>query len=281
MKVDKKYLTLAAVCLGLVVFISIILGLIERARHQGDAELSVAASADAMPSAAPATPVAPAAADTANPATPPVFGAAQDDPAGFDGHMWNASVADVAGRRGKAEAGFTVDSTAYNGPLDLPTIIWMGIGLPANHKRAQADTFDPASFSAAHFSTVRRGRSQYIFADGQFVMAVVGIDADQYERVRQKLATADQEIPSLRAEQTFDLADAGSGVPPDTVSTECFRKPNTNTRIYLVEKWSSSLLGAVTYHRVFVVYVPNADYMALLNEAGHATQTAAALPATP
>lgn len=274
MNVDKKYLSLAAVCLGLVVFISIMLGLISRARHSDDAALSVAASANALATSAVAAPVQPG----ADPATTTTqfFGATQNDRDGFDGHAWDATVADVAGRRGKADRGFSVDSNTYSGALDLATILWMGIGLPANHKRAQADTFDPGSFPGAQFSTVRRGRTQYIFANGRFVMAVIGVDADQYLRVQQKLATSDEEIPSLRAEQTFDLSDAGSGLPPDTVSTECFRKPNTNTRIYLVEKWSSNVLGRVTYHRVFLVYIPNSDYVALLNEANRAAQTAAA-----
>jgi hypothetical protein len=271
MKVEKKYLSLAAVCLGLVVFVSIILGLISRERHKDDAALSVEASAEAAPAA---TPVAEPA--NADPSTPQVFGAAQNDAEGFDRYPWDASVADLAGRRAKAEPGFTLESGGFHAGLDLPTIIWMGIGLPPNHQRAQADTFDPASFTGAQFSTLRRGRTQYIFANGQFVMAVVGIDAGEYEKVRQKLATANEEIPSLRSEQTFDLADAGSGLPPDTVSTECFRKPNTNTRIYLIEKWSSSLLGSVTYHRVFVVTIPNASYLALLNEAEHPARTAAA-----
>jgi hypothetical protein len=177
------------------------------------------------------------------------------------------------------QPGFTADSTSYNGTLDLPTIIWMGIELPSNHQRAQAATFDPAAFNGAQFSTVRRGRTQYIFADGHFVMAVVEISADQYENVRQKLTTENQEIPSLRMEQTFDLAQAGSGLPPDTVSTECFRRPNTNTRVYLIEKWSSSLLGAVTYHRVFEVYIPNAYYLTLLHSAMQPAQASAAAPA--
>jgi hypothetical protein len=278
MKIDKRYLSLAAVCLGLVVFISIILGLISRERHQGDAAQSVVASADALPVAAPVAAPQPRTTETG---APEVFGATQNDKDGYDGHNWDATVADVAGRRAKAQPGFTVDSTAYNGGLDLPTIIWMGIGLPSNHQRAQAQTFDPASFTGAQFSTIRRGRTQYIFADGHFVMVVVDIDADRYESVRQKLATAYEEIPSMRAEQTFDLTQAGSGLPPDTVSTECFRKPNTNTRIYLIEKWSSSLLGKVTYHRVFEVYIPNPDYLALLNEATHASQAAGAPAGNP
>lgn len=270
MKVDKRYLSLAAVCLGLVVFVSIIMGLIARDRHRNDAAQSVVASADAMPPAPVAT-TQPTASDTD---TPGGFGTAQDDREGYDGHSWGASVADVAGRHAKAQPTFTIDSAANSGALDLPTIIWMGIGLPANHQRAQADTFDPASFRAVQFSTLREGRTQYIFADGRFVMAVVDINANQYESIQQKLATSDQEVPSLRAEQTFDLSQAGSGLPPDTISTECFRKPNTNTRIYLVEKWSSSLLGTVTYHRVFEVYIPNSDYLALMNQATHPLQTA-------
>jgi hypothetical protein len=278
MKIDKKYLSLAAVCLGLVVFVSIVLGLISRARNKNDAAQSVAASAEPVPPAPFTAPPSSPSPQT-DPTTPSEFGAAQDDTHGFDGYDWNATVADIAGRRAKPQPGFTIDSATYNGALDLPTIIWMGIGLPSNHQQAQADTFDPASFKGAEFSTMRRGRTQYIFADGHFVMAVVGIDADQYERVRQKLMTANEEIPSLRTEQTFDLAQVGSGLPPDTVSTECFRKPNTNTRIYLIEKWSSSLLGTVTYHRVFEVYIPNADYLTLLNEATHPDQTAAAPPA--
>jgi hypothetical protein len=278
MKVDRKYLSLAIVCLGLLVFIGIILGLIMRERHRSDAAQSVMASAVAMP---PAPVAAPQPATTGAINAPAVFGAVQDDTEGYDGHNWDATLADVGGRRARPQPGFTVDSAAWNGALDLPTIIWMGIGLPPNHQRAQADTFDPVSFTAAQFSTLRRGRTQYIFADGHFVMAVVGIDADRYENVRQKLMTTFEEIPSLRAEQTFDLAQAGSGLPPDTVSTVCFRKPNTNTRIYLIEKWSSSLLGTVTYDRVFEVYIPNADYLALLNDATHASQAAAPPPAKP
>jgi hypothetical protein len=270
MKVEKRYLALAAVCLGLIVFISIILGLVSRNRHKYDAQLSVAASAEAITPAPTATP----ASSNADPSVPTVFGATQDDKDGYDGFDWNSTVADLAGRRAKPQPGFTIDSGSFNGALDLPTIIWMGIGLPSNHQRAQAATFDPESFTGAQFSTVRRGSRQYIFADGHFVMAVNSIEADQYERVRQKLATENQEIPSLKTEQTFDLAEAGSGLPPDTVSTECFRKPDTNTRIYLIEKWSSTLLGTVTYHRVFEVYIPNAFYLTLLNEATHRAQAA-------
>lgn len=275
MKIEKKYLTLAAVCLGLVVVVSVLIGLVSRLRHQDDAGLSVAASAEA---ATPAPIVAPQPATTDTTANG-AFGATQDDSAGYDGNNWDASIADIGGRHAKAQPGFTVEGTAFDGPLDLPTIIWMGIGLPSNHQRAQASTFDPASFTGAHFSTIRRGRTQYIFADGLFVMAVVGIDADQFESVRLKLTANNQEIPSLRTEQTFDLAQAGSGLPPDTLSTECFRKPNTNTRIYLIEKWSSSLLGAVTYHRVFEVYIPNTYYLTLLHEAAQSSQAAAAPPA--
>jgi hypothetical protein len=278
MKVDKKYLSLAAVCFGLLVFICIVLGLVERSRHQDDAAQSVVASANAMPPAAAAA--APQPPDTGVSA-PGVFGTSQDDSEGFDGHAWDSSVADVAGRHGKAQPGFTIDSGASNGALDLPTIIWMGMGLPSNHPRAQAATFDSASFMGAQFSTLRRGRTEYIFADGLFVMAVVGLDADRYESVRQNLMTTDEEIPSLRAEQTFDLAQAGSGLPPDTISTECFRKLNTNTRIYLIEKWSSSLLGTVTYHRVFEVYIPNIYYLTLLNEATQPVQASAAPPSHP
>jgi hypothetical protein len=275
MKIDKRYLSLAAVCLGLVVFITIVLSLISREKHKDDADLSVAASADAI---APA-PVAAAQPPKTDLTAPGVFGPTQDDTEGYDRHNWAATVADVAGRRGKAQPGFTADSTSYNGTLDLPTIIWMGIELPSNHQRAQAATFDPVAFTGAQFSTVRRGRTQYIFADGHFVMAVVEISADQYENVRQKLTTENQEIPSLRMEQTFDLAQAGSGLPPDTISTECFRRPNTNTRVYLIEKWSSSLLGAVTYHRVFEVYIPNAYYLTLLHSAMQPAQASAAAPA--
>lgn len=273
MNVDKKYLSLAAVCLGLVVFISIMLGLISRVRHSGDAAQSVAASEDPSASGVPVTAAQPAG-DPSSPALQ-FFGAAQNDPDGFDGHAWSATVADVAGRRGKAEPGFTVDAKGYNGPLDLPTIIWRGIGLPPNHKQAQADTFDPASLQGTEFNTIRRGRAQYIFANGHFAMAIVGVDANRFLPVQQKLASDFQEIPSLRTEQTFDLADAGSGLPPDTIATECFRKPNTNTRIYLIEKWSSNLLGAVTYHRVFVVYIPNSSYITLLKAATQPAQTTA------
>jgi hypothetical protein len=274
MKISKGYLALAVVCLGLVVFISIIAGLISSQRHKYDAQLSVATSALAAQSG----PVAPQPSQAPSTAAPGSFGSAQDDTTGFDGHGWGAMVADVAGRRGKADAAFTEDSGSLNGPLDLPTIIWMGIGLPANHQRAQASTFDPASFAGAQFSTVRRGNKQYIFADGHFIMAVVAEDARRYDAIRQKLATENQQIPSLHMEQTFDVAAPGSGLPPDTVSTECFQRPNTNTRIYLVEKWSSSLLGTVTFHRLFVVYVPNAFYQTLLNEATHPAQASAAPP---
>jgi hypothetical protein len=65
------------------------------------------------------------------------------------------------------------------------------------------------------------------------------------------------------------------------VATEVFRRPDTNTRIYLIEKWSSTLLGKVTFHRVFVVYIPTAFYLTLMNEAGHPAQASAAPPAKP
>jgi hypothetical protein len=272
MEINKRTMSLVAAALGLVAFISIVLGLIARQRDQDSAVQSVTATALAAPPAsAPAPAAQPAAADTSTPSAPSVFGTAQNDTRGFDGYDWDASVADVAGRRGKPAQAFTQDSGGYNGPLDLPTIIWMGIGLPPNHQVAQASTFDPASFTGAQFSTVRRGRTQYIFADGHFVMAVIAQDPRMYEPIRQKLSRENEEIPSLREEQTFDLAQAGSGLPPETISTECFRRINTNTRIYLIEKWSSTLLGTVTYHRVFVVYIPNSDYQMLLNDASHAS----------
>jgi hypothetical protein len=277
MKISRGYLMLAVVCLGLVAFISIVLGLISSQRHKYDAQISVATSALAAqpgPAAGPPS-------EGADASLPGGFGTAQDDTTGYDGHAWGASVTDVGGRRAKADPAFLEDARGYNGPLDVPTIVWMGIGLPANHQRAQASTFDPASFTGAQLSTVRRGRTQYIFSNGQFIMAVVTADPNYYDPIRQKLATENQQIPSLHTEQTFDLADAGSGLPPDTVSTEVFRRPNTNTRIYLVEKWSSTLLGTVTFHRVFVVYIPNAYYLALRNEATHPAQASATPPANP
>jgi hypothetical protein len=276
MKISRGYLAVAVVCLGLIAFIGVVMGLISSQRHRYDAQLSVAASALAVQPGPAATQPSPES-DTIAPGG---FGSAQDDTTGYDGHAWGASVADVAGRRGNADAAFTEDTGGYNGPLDLPTIIWMGIGLPANHQRAQASTFDPASFGGAQWSTVRRGNKQYIFVDGHFVMAVAAEDARMYDAIRQKLATQEQQIPSLHMEQTFDLAERGSGLPPDTISTECFRRPNTNTRVYLIEKWSSSLLGTVTFHRVFVVTIPNAYYQTLLNEATHPTQASTTLPAT-
>lgn len=276
MKISRGYLALAVVCLGLVAFISVVMGLISRQQHKYDAQISVATSALAAQSA----PVAGQAPQPIDGGTPGVFGAEQNDTAGYDKHDWGATVADVAGRRAKADPAFTEDSGGNHGPLDLPTIIWMGIGLPSNHQQAQASTFDPASFTGAQLSTVRRGRTQYIFSDGHFVMAVVGVDPNLYDAVRQKLATENQEVPSLKTEQTFDLAEAGSGLPPDTVSTEVFRRPDTNTRIYLIEKWSSTLLGRVAFHRVFVVTIPNAFYLTLLNEATHSAQASATPPAT-
>jgi hypothetical protein len=272
MKISRGYLVLAVVCLGLVVFISVVVGLISSQRHRYDAQLSVATSALAVQS----TPVAAQPSDADAASLPGGFGAAQNDTTGYDGHAWGASVTDVAGRRAKADPVFLEDARGYNGPLDLPTIVWMGIGLPANHQRAQASTFDPASLTGAQLSTVRRGRTQYIFSDDHFIMAVVAVDPNYYDPVRQKLATENEQIPSLHAEQTFDLAAAGSGLPPDTVSTEVFRRPNTNTRIYLVEKWSSTLLGTVTFHRVFVVYIPNSYYLTLLHSASHPAQASAA-----
>jgi hypothetical protein len=282
MNINKRWLTIAAVAFGLIAFVSIVMGLISRQSNQDEAEKSVAATAAPAPVAEvpPTAPVAaqPAATDDSAPSGPPVFGTQQNDTQGFDEYDWDASIADVAGKRAKPAPVFTQDSGGYNGPLDLPTIIWMGIGLPPNHHVAQASTFDPVTFTGAQFSTVRRGRTQYIFADGRFVMAVIAEDPRMYDTLRQKLSAENEEIASMRAEQTFDMAEAGSGLPPDTISTECFRRANTNTRIYLIEKWSSTLLGSVTFHRVFVVYIPNADYQWLLNAATHSAQASTAAP---
>ena len=196
-----------------------------------------------------------------------VFSLVQDDASGYDGYAWNAPIAEVKRRGGAVAQTFLQEGGNHGGPLDLPTIIWIGIGLPANHRVAQAATFDPAAFSGTTFSTVQRGRTDYVFANGHFVMAVVGERTDDLTALAQKIADQNQEIPALHLEETFDLSPVGSGLPPEALSSDCYRKTNTNTRIYLVEEWGTTVLGAVKNHRAFQVYIPNVAYQAFLDEA--------------
>ncbi|HEY6448469.1 MAG TPA: hypothetical protein VIY53_18570 [Acidobacteriaceae bacterium] len=195
------------------------------------------------------------------------FGATQDDAKGYDGTAWGASAAEVAKRRDKVTATFS-DDDGQSGPPGLATILWVGIGLPANHAVAQAQTFDPGTWDPGAFSTVRHGRTQYVFVHGRFAMAIENVNAWDLDKIRQKTAEANEQIPSLHAEQTFDLSPPGSGLPPEALSSDCYRKAGTNTRIYVIEKWSTTVMGAVRNDRGWVVTIPNAEYQQLLAQAG-------------
>jgi hypothetical protein len=226
--------------------------------------VSAPRAAEAPPVSAPSTAAAPA--DRG-------FGATQDDAKGYDGTAWGASVAEVAKRRDKVTATFS-DDDGQSGPPGLATILWIGIGLPPNHAVAQAQTFDPAAWGPGAFSTVRHGRRQYVFVRGRFAMAIESVNAWDLDKIRQKTAEASEQIPSLHAEQTFDLSPPGSGLPPEALSSDCYRKAGTNTRIYVIEKWSTTVMGAVRNDRGWMVTIPNADYQGLLERA----QKAPAVP---
>jgi hypothetical protein len=210
-----------------------------------------------IPTAAPSTA---AASDAGN------FGATQDDAKGYDGTAWGVSVAEVVKRRDKVTATFS-DDDGQSGPPGLATILWIGIGLPPNHKVAQAQTFDPDAWSAGAFSAVRHGRKQYVFVDGRFAMAIESVNSWDLDKIRQKMAEINEQIPSLHAEQTFDLSPLGSGLPPEALSSDCYRKAGTNTRVYVIEKWSTTVMGAVRNDRGWVVTIPNAEYQQLLAQA--------------
>ena len=256
-------MTAVAGGLGIVLLLALVLSILTRQHQRAKNEESVTA---AVMAAVPSAAAAPAAAPKSDDASP--FAGAQNDPKGFDGYAWDTPIAGIAKRGDKVTQTFSDDSAA-DGPPGLPTIVWIGIGLPPNHQIAQAATFNPDSFPPGEFSTVRRGATQYIFDKGRFIMAVAGIPASSLERVRQKMDNTYQEIPSLHVDQTFDLSSPGSGLPPEALSSDCYKKGDTNTRIYVIEKWSTSVAGTIMNDHAFVVTIPNSDYLALLDLAQH------------
>jgi hypothetical protein len=262
--VDTRTLTLLAG--GILIFglIAAIVFFISSQRQQVRNEESITRSVIATGSSAAPTPSVAPKPDDNSP-----FGTVQNDAKGYDGYAWDAPLASVAKRRDAVAKTFTQDS-GVDGPPGLATIIWMGIGLPPNHHVAQAETFSADAFGADAFATLRRGSTQFVFDRGHLALAFTSIPAYTLERVREKLANDEQELPSLHVEETFDLSSAGSGLPPEAVSSDCYKKANTNTRIYVIEKWSTSVAGRVTNDRAYVVYVPNAAYETLLREANTA-----------
>jgi hypothetical protein len=260
MKISARTLSAMAGGVGIVLLMTLVLALLERQSQRATNEESVTAAEMATAPAA----AAPREAATSEAGSP--FSAGQDDTRGYEGTVWDAPLASVAKRRDKVTQTFT-DDDGSDGPPGLASIVWMGIGLPANRQIAQAATFDPDAFSQGKFRTLRRGATQYIFENDRFVMAVASIPAGSLERVRQTMANDNQEIPSLHTEQTFDLSPPGSGLPPEALSSDCYKKANTNTRIYVIEKWSTSVAGTILHDHGFIVSIPNSDYLKLLQQA--------------
>lgn len=262
MELSGRTLTALAGGLGFVLLVTLILVMLQRQSRRAANEESVTAAemATAPGAGSAATP----AARSADPSSP--FAAVADDPKGYDGTAWGAAIANVAKRRDKVTTSFTNDSGAAGEP-GLATVIWVGIGLPPNHQAAQASTFDAASMPQAEFRTLARGGTQYIFDKGSFVMAVNAVPAIRLERIRQQMGNQNQVIPSLHIEQTFDFSPPGSGLPPEALSSDCYKKAGTNTRIYVIEKWSTSVQGAVMNDHGYVVTIPDTAYEALLAQA--------------
>ncbi|MGC2635785.1 MAG: hypothetical protein WA294_01300 [Acidobacteriaceae bacterium] len=267
---------LAMLAGGLVIAVILAAALIVRNGNHGSARSEPAIPAAAMglapqplsaPGTAEAAPVS--APSTTAAAVDGGFGAAQDDAWGYDGTPWGASMAEVAKRRDKVTATFG-DDDGQSGPPGLATIVWIGIGLPPNRAVAQAQIFDPDTWGQGAFSTVRRGRTQFVFVQGRFAMAIESVNAWELDKIRQKNAEANEQIPSLHVEQTFDLSPPGSGLPPEALSADGYRRAGTNTRLYVIEKWSTTVMGEVRNDRAWVVTIPNADYQALLARAQRA-----------
>lgn len=262
MVLSGRTLSALAGGLGFVLLFTVVLALLERRSQQAKSEESVTAAEMATTPGSGST----AAGETPklDPSSP--FAPVQDDAKGFDGYAWDAPIASVARRRDKAIPRFTDDDGAVGQP-GLATIIWMGIGLPPNHQAAQASTFDPAAFAQGDFRTLERGGTQYIFDKGRFIMTITSVPARRLEHIRQQMGDDNQAIPSLHIEQTFDFSPPGSGLPPEALSSDCYKKANTNTRIYVIEKWSTSVQGSVVNDHAFVVTIPNTDYQTLLAQA--------------
>lgn len=254
----QQFLVVAG--MGLVAIVTVVVTISLMKSHKSDAARAIdVSSAPAVTAGAPAAVVG-------NVDGAP-FGMALDDTDGYDGHPWNAPLGDMAKRGATVTPSFTQPNDKVGQP-GLPTIIWVGVGLPANRQMGRAESFDPASFGA-EFATVTRGSTQYIFAHDHFVMAVVSVPGTALFKLGQKLRDENQELPALHIEQTFDMSPPGSGIPPEALDSDCFRRGSTNTRIYLIEKWSTSILGEVRNDQGYVVYVPNVFYETLLDEAHH------------
>ena len=270
MKISRRSLSMIAAGLGMIALASIVMGLVTRNKQTEQAEESVTATElTGAPTLAEVTPAA-APAPASEPDDTGIFANVQDDRDGYDHHAWSAPVDEVARRGAGVKPGFSTDD-ADVGPPGLPTILWIGMGLPANHQAAQASTFDQSSLKGEDFSTLRRGRTEYIFAHGQFAMAVEAIAPGTLDKLEQKLELSDQEVPALHVERIFDMEPAGSGLPPEALRSDCYKRAGTNTRIYVIEKWSTSVRGTVVNHHAWVVTIPNVAYRALLDAANKQT----------
>jgi hypothetical protein len=169
----------------------------------------------------------------------------------------------MAGRGMGVKPGFAIKDPSAGEP-GLATILWVGMGLPPNHQTGQASTFDAASVKGVDFRTLASGGAEYIFVNGQLGLAVETIGAGDLDKVREKMAGVNQEIPSLHLERTFFMEAPESGVPPEALRSDCYKRQGSNTRIYVIEKWSTSVMGRVENHHAWVVYIPNTEYHLLL-----------------
>lgn len=188
-------------------------------------------------------------------ADPATFGSSQNDVAGYSGHSWGEVIA--YGHGSIPDSTFIMeelrDSDSRVEEHELQTIFnvpsWSDI-------TGVHDRIMPLNWTVIpnKFQTVEDGDCKYIYYGGVLTMAYVQIDAHQAEPAIQALEAKYTQV----GEDSVNWPDPRSDSPADgtTLNIRLFRRGETNTRIYLLQRidHDSDLGSTITTDHL--LYVP-------------------------
>lgn len=195
----------------------------------------------------------------------PTFSNVQNDQQGYADVKWGTAITDFdPNAAGESDSCFV-----SSGDREENEAVAAAFGAPTRNTVVAGIVLSTSldfSVVPAKCKSVTKGDVKLIFYDDKLAMAFSHLNAHNYDSIA-------SEMKSKFTEMDGWSANVGGGAMSDGDSTSLnvriFKRGNTNTRVFLLKRTDHEGIG-VDVSSVYLLYVPNADYLRIRGDIGKA-----------
>jgi hypothetical protein len=193
----------------------------------------------------------------------PTFSNVQNDQQGYADVKWGTAITDLDPNAGESGSCFVP-----SGDREENEAVAATFGAPTRNTVVAGTVLSTSldfSVVPAKCKSVTKGDVRLISYDDKLAMAFTHLDAHNYESIASEMASKFTEMDGWSVNW-------GGGAMSDGDSTSLnvrlFKRGNTNTRVFLLKRSDHEGCCGINVSSVYLLYVPNADYLRIREDMG-------------